>query len=287
MLKWTRHAQKTQETPSTILESADARHHGVVTDTRTDNTDITWTETSFKHQKTESKEHIRLSKQSSSPESNEILNSTRRDIETLVANDQRFSLPLTKTSSSVCGALASTVSVLLQTTLRSALLTCQSGTTTESAESKSLLENVLIPFQVNMASVLPDITASQSPANREIIGPKIEWDEEDLTLSEISDKDNFPCVCCFEESAKEKDGKREYLQPGLRIYSRQPVLMQMRIHKLQARARTIIKDPKGAFYEVGQTLIIPVDYLGRWNCLFQYLILTKKPDKKLSLYNYP
>ncbi|XP_059149366.1 uncharacterized protein LOC131936411 [Physella acuta] len=260
MLKWTTHAQKTQETSSTILESADR----LAADTRTDNTDIVTTDTLFKHQKTESDEHNRLSAQSSLPESNEILNSRSRYLETLVVNDKRFSLPSAKTNSSVCGALACTVSVLLQTTLRSALLTCQPGTITESAGSKNPPKNVLTvtPFHTNMASVLPDITGSQSSANREIIGPKIEWDEENVTLAEITDKDNFPCVCCFEESIRDQDGKRECLPPGLKIYSRQPVLMQMKVNKLQARARTIIKDPKGAFYEVGQTLIIPVDYLG-------------------------
>ncbi|CAL1539611.1 unnamed protein product [Lymnaea stagnalis] len=135
------------------------------------------------------------------------------------------------------------------------LNTTQSGNCLKAISQKELLE------QSKMASSLPDVTTLPS-AEREILGPEVAWEEEDLTLLQVADKDNFPCICSFEEHTQQKTWQVERLQPGLRIYSRQPVLMHMRVTKKQARARTIFKDPKGAYYEVGQTMIIPADYQG-------------------------
>ncbi|KAK6990116.1 hypothetical protein BgiMline_013391 [Biomphalaria glabrata] len=107
-----------------------------------------------------------------------------------------------------------------------------------------------------MASALPDITGST------ILGPEVAWDEDNLSLSQLVDKDCFPCICCYEENVQEVDGHWDKLAPGLKIYSRQPVLMHTSVSQKQARARTIFKDPSGTYYEVGQTMIIPGDYQG-------------------------
>ncbi|KAK0069464.1 GRB2-associated and regulator of MAPK protein [Biomphalaria pfeifferi] len=107
-----------------------------------------------------------------------------------------------------------------------------------------------------MASALPDITGST------ILGPEVAWDEDNLSLSQLVDKDCFPCICCYEENVQEVDGHCDKLAPGLKIYSRQPVLLHTSVSQKQARARTIFKDPSGTYYEVGQTMIIPGDYQG-------------------------
>ncbi|BFY99917.1 hypothetical protein BsWGS_02957 [Bradybaena similaris] len=117
-------------------------------------------------------------------------------------------------------------------------------------------------FPRSIVPILPDVARSAVTMNSDILGPEVVWDLENLTMSHVADLDTFPCVCFFEESVKERDGHREFLSPGLKIYSRQPVLLHMKTTKKQARARTIYKDPRGAYYEVGQTLIIPDDYKG-------------------------
>ncbi|CAG5117555.1 unnamed protein product [Candidula unifasciata] len=109
---------------------------------------------------------------------------------------------------------------------------------------------------------MPDITRSVPTMESEVLGPEVVWDQEGLTMSQVADLDNFPCVCFFEECVQERSGHREFLSPGLKIYSRQPVILHLKTNKKQARARTIYKDPRGAYYEVGQTLIIPDDYKG-------------------------
>lgn len=115
-----------------------------------------------------------------------------------------------------------------------------------------------------VSSALPDITKVVPGTEREILGPQVDWEQENLTMKQVADIDNFPCVCFFEESPRENCGHWEFLSAGLKIYSRQPVLLHMRTKKKQARARTIMKDQRGAYYEVGQTLIIPDDYQGRF-----------------------
>lgn len=134
--------------------------------------------------------------------------------------------------------------------------TDDSGQSPESPASQEKFPRSIVP-------ILPDVTRSAVTSNNDILGPEVEWELENLTMTHVADLDTFPCVCFFEESVKERNGHREFLSPGLKIYSRQPVLLHMKTTKKQARARTIYKDPRGAYYEVGQTLIIPDDYKGR------------------------
>ena len=126
-----------------------------------------------------------------------------------------------------------------------------------------------------MASALPDVTGVTSPSTDDASSeqndetkseednkkPELVWEQEDVTLDYIGDEDRLPCVCQFENVQGEGTAQ---LSQGLRVYSKQPVLMYTRTTKLQAHVRSIHKDSTGAYYEIGQTLIIPYDYPGKY-----------------------
>ncbi|XP_041358044.1 uncharacterized protein LOC121374958 [Gigantopelta aegis] len=86
--------------------------------------------------------------------------------------------------------------------------------------------------------------------------PTFEWREDKVDVEYFQNDDTLPSVVRFEETDPGK------LSPGLRIYAKQPVQLYTRTHKKVARARTIMKDKEGTYFEVGQTLLIPEDYEG-------------------------
>ncbi|XP_005112654.1 uncharacterized protein LOC101855311 [Aplysia californica] len=123
----------------------------------------------------------------------------------------------------------------------------------------------LLPSDSKMASELPDVTSSSvsnSNPEEEIIGPELPWENERLSVRELADKDVLPCVASFFPDHSGPDSEGQGLSPGLRLYARQPVLLHERAKSRQAKARTIYRDKGGAYYEVGQTLIIPDSYKG-------------------------
>jgi hypothetical protein len=82
-----------------------------------------------------------------------------------------------------------------------------------------------------------------------------QWSEAEEPISSFTDDNNkLPCVARLERA--------NFLLPGLRPYGEQPLLMFRRMRRRQARARTIYHDKGGAYYEVGQTILIPDDYTG-------------------------
>ncbi|KAK3089446.1 hypothetical protein FSP39_003687, partial [Pinctada imbricata] len=83
------------------------------------------------------------------------------------------------------------------------------------------------------------------------------WDSQSRVLADLEDDSGLPQVCKLEE-----DPSKGTLPPGLKLYTRQPVLLYTRCKKRQVKARTIYRDPSGPFYEVGQTLLIPDDFEG-------------------------
>ena len=115
-----------------------------------------------------------------------------------------------------------------------------------------------------MENPLPDVTSNSANG---ILGPELPWQQIPIRVSELT-SDNLPCVACFtpDEKSDENDdvAVTSRLSPGIRLYARQPVLCYSRVKGRQSRARTIYKDKKGTYLEVGQTLIIPDTYEGEF-----------------------
>ncbi|XP_046547600.1 uncharacterized protein LOC124257547 [Haliotis rubra] len=83
------------------------------------------------------------------------------------------------------------------------------------------------------------------------------WADDTMALGVYKDHERLPKVVKLEEKGEGK------LCPGLKIYSKQPVLFHARSSKTVASARTIHKDGEtGMYFEVGQTLLLPEDYEG-------------------------
>ena len=134
-----------------------------------------------------------------------------------------------------------------------------------------------------MATALPDVTDVTSTPLEDVAAeqgdetnstnsadrPDLTWEQEDITLTNICEDDRLPCIGQFEAVRFEQHGPLVQLSQNLKVLSNQPVLLHSRITKLQARARSIHKDPKGAYYEMGQTLIIPYDYAGKLMVVFR------------------
>lgn len=96
----------------------------------------------------------------------------------------------------------------------------------------------------------------------------VEWEETDLNLTNLLSEGMLPCIASFEEIVTTTDPNGESpkvraLPPALKLYSNQPVLFHTKDRKRQARGRSIYKDDGGYYFEVGQTLVIPEDYLGK------------------------
>ena len=85
----------------------------------------------------------------------------------------------------------------------------------------------------------------------------LESDKDLVDVGYFENDETLPSVVTFEET------EPGTLSPGLRIYSRQPVLFYTRTSKRVVRARTIMKDKEGTYFEVGQTLLIPEHYEGK------------------------
>lgn len=136
-----------------------------------------------------------------------------------------------------------------------------------------------VPERTNMATAPPDVTAQSSAtssgtggsstitpeaddsSSRSSFGRKeidFQWGEEIEGLETFQDDDKLPCVSKFQEDST-RGGK---IAPGLKIYANQPLLLYRRVRKRQARTRTIYHDKSGAYFEVGQTILIPDDYTG-------------------------
>lgn len=122
------------------------------------------------------------------------------------------------------------------------------------------------PDVTNQSSASPDGSSNITPVGADdSSSPSVgrdevdfQWGEETEKLDTFHDDDKLPCVAKFEEDITE-GGK---LAPGLRIYCKQPLLLYRRLKKRQARTRTIYHDQSGAYFEVGQTILIPDDYTG-------------------------
>ena len=127
-----------------------------------------------------------------------------------------------------------------------------------------------------MAAALPDVT-TESSASTSSITPtaddnssisstktavEFQWSGETETPDSFKYDDKLPCVARIEACGDRK------LLPGLKLYVDQPLLLFRQVKKRQARARTIYHDKGGAYFEVGQTILIPDDYTGE---LFQCL----------------
>ncbi|ESP03586.1 hypothetical protein LOTGIDRAFT_237593 [Lottia gigantea] len=82
-----------------------------------------------------------------------------------------------------------------------------------------------------------------------------QFDDEKYKLGDFEDEKNLPTVVRFEDTQGD-------VTPGIKIYAETPVLFFTRRSQKQASVRTIYRDNSGAFFEVGQTLIIPEDYQG-------------------------
>lgn len=82
-----------------------------------------------------------------------------------------------------------------------------------------------------------------------------QWSDQEEPVSAFANDDNkLPCVARLELANP--------LPPGLRPYGGHPLLLFKSLKRRQARARTIYHDKAGAYYEVGQTILIPDDYTG-------------------------
>ena len=125
-----------------------------------------------------------------------------------------------------------------------------------------------------MAAAVPDVTA-ESSANSSFITPtaddisssisstkapvEFQWSDETEAPDSFKDDDKLPCVARIEACGDSSESK---LLPGLKLYANQPLLLFRQVKKRQARARTIYHDKGGAYFEVGQTILIPDDYTG-------------------------
>ena len=87
-----------------------------------------------------------------------------------------------------------------------------------------------------------------SPTNMD---DNFNWKETTYTLDNIIE--DLPKICKYEG---------DVLTQGLKLYSRQPVLLYKWCRKKKADVRTIYRDRTGPYYEVGQTLQIPDDFEG-------------------------
>jgi len=95
---------------------------------------------------------------------------------------------------------------------------------------------------------------------------EIEWNDREYKLDDFHEDDNLPRVVRFVE-----DNQKGSIPPGLKLFSEQPVLFYTRCRKKQVRARTIYRDPSGAYFEVGQTLHVPDDFQGLYMTYYRSL----------------
>ncbi|XP_033737217.1 uncharacterized protein LOC117325232 [Pecten maximus] len=88
--------------------------------------------------------------------------------------------------------------------------------------------------------------------------PEIIWSDRKYGLGDLTEESGLlQRMCRFSEAPGTGN-----MSPGLKIYSEQPVWLHSRHNKRHAKARTIYKDTNGAYFEVGQTLLIPDDFQG-------------------------
>lgn len=87
---------------------------------------------------------------------------------------------------------------------------------------------------------------------------EFKWSEECYTPNDFENNDSLPRVAKFEE-----DGLN-LIPPGVKIYSKQALLLYTRVKQKHVLARTLYKE-KGStvYYEVGQTMTIPESYEGK------------------------
>lgn len=88
--------------------------------------------------------------------------------------------------------------------------------------------------------------------------PEIVWSERKYKLNDLTEESGLlPGVCRFTEAPGTGT-----IPPGVKMYSDQPVWLYSRHTKRHVRGRTIYKDDNGAYFEVGQTLLLPDDFQG-------------------------
>ncbi|KAL8598552.1 hypothetical protein ACOMHN_051340 [Nucella lapillus] len=103
-------------------------------------------------------------------------------------------------------------------------------------------------------------TVSSISIDKSVIN--FQWSGESETPDSFHDDDKLPCVAKIEASESSDESSDRKLLPGLKLYAEQPLLFYRRVRKRMARARTIYHDKGGAYFEVGQTILVPDDYTG-------------------------